>query len=489
MKRIILSIGIGIALLTTQIELCHGQSPLRVNAFYYMSYDGSQFVKDSDSSHVYFHGDHSYATAEGEDGVLGVDLPEYFIRIFGEEPLLPSYPNVYSTVSLSCDSSFNYELNPTTLEFDLLSSRQFGFADDNGNITELITRDWIESNWVNSYKEVITYNSNNKISEKIKQVWISGSWTNSKREVSEYNSEGELVAFTSFSWFSGLWYGTNKYIYEYDVMGNCISSTHQGMVDGSWANFDRSLITYNGNNPIELIDQTWGDEDWYDDYRVLISYNGNGNILNFTLSEFIEDEWSNYYRVTYSYSGDNKTECLQEEFDNFVWNKVMKSRYVYLPNGHMDYVYLQIWDDPNFEWINIQKLKVGYNEQQVIGSLTSESWNPEGSWELTDESMKYVFFYDSFIVTEIPKQEDGMKVNVFPNPATDLLNVSVDCNESHPASFVVYDINGRLWMTQQIGKEKFFFKTLDLSKLPNGNYFLTIYSDKTKVTKPFCIAK
>lgn len=74
----------------------------------------------------------------------------------------------------------------------------------------------------------------------------------------------------------------------------------------------------------------------------------------------------------------------------------------------------------------------------------------------------------------------GKRVQIFPNPATDFINIGVD---GKGYQSVITDATGRTLFTSE-GEQN-----IDVSKLTNGVYFLTVSEDGKKVTKKFIIQK
>lgn len=69
----------------------------------------------------------------------------------------------------------------------------------------------------------------------------------------------------------------------------------------------------------------------------------------------------------------------------------------------------------------------------------------------------------SNILTESPS------VNCYPNPVTGLLRVEYDLVDFEPGELSVFDVAGRMVMSQSLSTPK---PTLDVNALPPGNYTL-----------------
>jgi hypothetical protein len=68
--------------------------------------------------------------------------------------------------------------------------------------------------------------------------------------------------------------------------------------------------------------------------------------------------------------------------------------------------------------------------------------------------------------------------NVYPNPATDFLNINSVNAGSNPTNIQLTNTTGAVMMSQTIGSDQNGQATLNLSNLPNGQYFLQVSDDK-----------
>ena len=86
---------------------------------------------------------------------------------------------------------------------------------------------------------------------------------------------------------------------------------------------------------------------------------------------------------------------------------------------------------------------------------------------------------------------NAKNINVFPNPTANQLNFAFDFEKSSNAAARVYDIAGRLVVSQDFGKQAAGVQnfTLDVTGLANGNYTLELTTDNNKGVSKFVIAK
>ncbi len=84
-------------------------------------------------------------------------------------------------------------------------------------------------------------------------------------------------------------------------------------------------------------------------------------------------------------------------------------------------------------------------------------------------------------------QADALKI--YPNPATNRLNVSIGSNIAEPTEFTIYDIGGRKVQNSVFDYDGYSTVALDVSAFPNGFYLLSAKNRHCLLTKTFSIAR
>jgi hypothetical protein len=93
--------------------------------------------------------------------------------------------------------------------------------------------------------------------------------------------------------------------------------------------------------------------------------------------------------------------------------------------------------------------------------------------------------YEISIITSINDLAIDLKAQVYPNPTTDQLILSIGSNEVKNLRYVLVDLQGKVLKSDRIINLN---STLDMSKLSNGAYFLRVLSNNKQV-KAFQIIK
>ena len=76
------------------------------------------------------------------------------------------------------------------------------------------------------------------------------------------------------------------------------------------------------------------------------------------------------------------------------------------------------------------------------------------------------------------KQVNSLNMNIFPNPASDLLSVQFNNSDGNIVSIKILDMMGRVVMN--VGESRLHQTDIDISKIPSGCYYLVIMTNKHK---------
>src|ERR1035437_2417307 len=58
------------------------------------------------------------------------------------------------------------------------------------------------------------------------------------------------------------------------------------------------------------------------------------------------------------------------------------------------------------------------------------------------------------IITVVDNTENGLKIIVYPNPATDYVNLEIQLQDNHKLFYQLYDMNGRRLKNESISSER-----------------------------------
>ena len=126
------------------------------------------------------------------------------------------------------------------------------------------------------------------------------------------------------------------------------------------------------------------------------------------------------------------------------------------------------------------------NEWDTIAFSAANSFsNPlYGSTRTGITSLSPFAVYDESTQSGIEKQTVTTNVSLFPNPASDYINVAISDASQKEASFQleIRDMTGRLVSSSLIGYGN---NQINTGSLSNGNYMMKIYNNQTNVVKKF----
>ncbi|MBR5783928.1 MAG: T9SS type A sorting domain-containing protein, partial [Bacteroidales bacterium] len=101
------------------------------------------------------------------------------------------------------------------------------------------------------------------------------------------------------------------------------------------------------------------------------------------------------------------------------------------------------------------------------------AWSTKGQFRTTREGINTA-------------SADNVKVQIYPNPANSEATVTVD-GITGEAEFVLADMNGRIIVTETINCEGSLVKTINVSNLAKGAYFVHIYNNDFNTTRKLIV--
>jgi hypothetical protein len=86
-------------------------------------------------------------------------------------------------------------------------------------------------------------------------------------------------------------------------------------------------------------------------------------------------------------------------------------------------------------------------------------------------------------------KNDNSKIKIFPNPAKDIINVSLSRAIGGQTEITVYDITGRKILNSFVDFNAYSPFSFDISTLETGVYFFSIKNKHETVTKRFSVIR
>jgi hypothetical protein len=321
--------------------------------------------------------------------------------------------------------------------------------DMNGYLTSSLSQSWddISGSWKNVGRSVYTNNPNGTASQMVSQLWeeITSEWINLQRFTYTYNGAGKILTTVSEMWMGTSWMNSTRHTNTYDGSGYLVNELNEtwNLISSAWQNLSQSSFTNNPNGtPNQEVSQHWetGSGTWVNIERSTYTYNGSGKILTILYESWATTTWQNLSTDTYTYdvSGyltNNLSRTWVSLSSSYVNDN--QSNYTNNNDGSIHQVVNQVWDIGMSQWLNSDRITFTY---------------------LVTTALEKVIGEDSFCV-------------IYPNPAHDAITLKFGRNTIRDVSFTLTDNTGRKVLTGKISEET---TSVDISRLPNGIYFLRL---------------
>jgi len=371
--------------------------------------------------------------------------------------------------------------------------------DERGNLILVAAYQWNSETeqWEGYYKSEYTYDERGNLILEAYYHWNSETeqWEGDDKYEYTYDENGNLILETDYEWNSDTvqWKVSDKYEYTYDERDNRIlkAAYQWNSETEQWEGLFKYEYAYDekGNLTLEIY-YYWnsGTEQWERDYKYECAYGEWGNLILETYYQWNSE--------TEQWEGFNKYEYAYDERGNFIlaasyywnweteqWEGYDKYEYAYDKNGNIVLRIEYNWNNINQQWQAKSKYVVAYDynysrenlllpfgasiKNKLINVIIYES--EDGiTWE---ESGKEIYYY-SDLESAVPHIPIG-SIKLYPNPVANDLNIDLS-NDIQQAEFKLFDLQGRLLVTQNIGSDK----KINLEKLAGGIYLYQITTEK-----------
>ncbi|MFA6403471.1 MAG: T9SS type A sorting domain-containing protein [Salinivirgaceae bacterium] len=305
--------------------------------------------------------------------------------------------------------------------------------DTNEHIIQLLDSKWsgLQKIWVNDSLSVFNYNNNQLITSSYVSFW------------STYTNDWEYLTETSYGYFSGNNLRKLTSIWDYSYL--------------SWIPQQLDTLVYGDNH--ELLEQKHmiinsAHTSWLNDWKKTFLYYGNGLIQDEEFLDWdeIRQEWVEISKISYHYDAN--------------WNLTLKTVF------YFDWDLL-VW---NYQYQTINE----FSTTNKIMGTTYSYWN-YGKW---NPLYHYAYFYPDYI--GIDTEELTYSLQVYPNPAKEVLYIQFQNNTKSITFLNLYDATGRMVYKQSLNNLNSEYK-IPLPNLKSGLYFLVLEADKEIITRKISI--
>ena len=396
------------------------------------------------------------------------------------------------------------------------SSKGFVFDDrrsftyDNSNIASLTTEKWQDSLWVPQTKKEMEYNAKNDTTVYINSVWSEGQWLYLTKISTEYNSKSKKTKELKEIWDDG-WVQDEKTEWTYDNEGRKIKAEQSIMEDDSWKlNQAESWVFDEYGNITIYTKEGFLHWNWQVLYRETNTYAEiNGKVL-WTDSYFEQTTLDapdmifpkEEYHYSYNENGDiihfeSSYYTLPDEEHNHegYWSHGTVEDRAYDEYGYMSENIFRLWTTGQ-EYEGHPKIwKTGYSYKYThdeFGNLLSiSSDDGDTNWVETELRFKdqagYSYSFNAYKVevyytkvTDVKNDIDHSNdVYVYPNPATDYIEIKTD---KIYCEIEVFDVLGIHYTNPKVFLIEEGLR-LDISGLRPGVFFVRVGSEFLKFVK------
>ncbi len=363
--------------------------------------------------------------------------------------------------------------------------------DDRGNMTTITSLVAEKAVGMYSNQFIYTYDNNNNCLSYITTYLINNEWVPSSRRYYTYDKHNNLLKEEEYE-------GLNESIssgraYTYDDKNNLLKDSiyaidfHQ-----------KTTYTYGDNGNLLTTSVTESDNPsagWYEVSYEIQSCNENG----------LRTEYTNYQLNKYT----NKLELIDHntyEYDNS--NFIIKvyhhktdsnikkslSEKIYDEEHNILEERTSSWDSDKEDWMPCFRILHTYDEYKncieikCIILTTNNEWIPlsnilyftynNGKSESSIDMWRGIFSYtQTGGNTSTTKIEDTSEaIKIFPNPVTDIANISINLKNSQPVTIRIFDLSGKLinQIVDPAQTEGTIVKSINMGHLNKGVYIFHV---------------
>ncbi len=362
-------------------------------------------------------------------------------------------------------------------------------------------------------KHTMTYNSKGAVTSKLTQS-ISNNLNNLELLTYEYDDNGRITLLLSQRWDSGEWVNVFRQTITYDGSVTDLSQQWDAG-SNSWANYMRKLIS--SDAPRVTLGQIWdwSLNDWKDDWRETKEYDGEDLIYSI-YENWIEDEWKIQSRVKYTFdTRDNLVRESSELWTGEDWWLYYKYEYamrdgVGPDNNDRDTTYVTSYKYQSYAHtlVNDERQTCIYDEDEYLSYCFNEIYDRNGGWRDGYASIKFTDLFDNeftfsgfwiefYYDTQTDISEEDISVSSFtlsqnyPNPFNPSTTISYSIPQDSFVQLSVYDMLGQevanlVSKDQSVGNYSVVF---DASSLTSGVYFYKIQAGNFISTKKMILLR
>lgn len=374
-------------------------------------------------------------------GILGIDSVIYSYKNDDRGGMTKKEdPN--NDENILFDESYTYLFNTGTNQYNNRLRRTQTF-NTNNKIMSLLYSGWNSTKYADSTQYIYTY-TNNLMVESDYKHYVSQSWTTVNLSTLDYDAKNNVVSVNSTKYNAK---------FTYDAANNLISTKDSFWTPSTgWHYNQRKTYTYFNNDVQDYKLEQWDmtTNKWIYTKKWVYIYNAANDMTGATEYNWNNGNWEVFARNTYT-------------FDNH-HNKISDAR--------------QVWDANNNVFINQKRESWTYNSFNQPLLIYTESWNGT-AWAKTNSDEQIRFSYQVYFPVFAPNPvtvENALRI--YPVPANGYMNIDIKWHQQQAFTVLISDISGRIVSTWNEQEAVNYHKTIPLTEVPAGNYFIKLVGDQ-----------
>ncbi|SDL84742.1 Por secretion system C-terminal sorting domain-containing protein [Catalinimonas alkaloidigena] len=262
-------------------------------------------------------------------------------------------------------------------QLDWIGSDQYIYTyNAAGDTTQINTKGWFETYWLDVYRYAYAYDANGKATYSTRYQWNEESWMKSDSLSHQYDAQGHLQEATTYYSADGTtWELSSRYIYTYTAAGQLEEYAEYDWEEGAWSPFARIVSSYDAQGrAVEQINYTTDSETdaWLENYRMVSQFAANGTRTSSTYYTWDGEAWTEAEQETFQYQPAASELVPQYPF----WLAPLWRETASTTGGNtawlassLDY----IWDADIPDWAKASRVDFYYSSPTVSSSPTVDA--------------------------------------------------------------------------------------------------------------------
>lgn len=137
-----------------------------------------------------------------------------------------------------------YSWNETTNQYEVDERDTYQYVSN--RLTEISYQEWINGNWVNDGKYIVTYNTNNLPEMVVELSWNGIQWVNEFQTTYTYNTNNKIISDIEQNWENSQWVNSRKALYIYNINNKltAVEGANWDKFNNNWVADDENVFDY-----------------------------------------------------------------------------------------------------------------------------------------------------------------------------------------------------------------------------------------------------